>query len=124
MLLLLQRLAIFLQKWRIVLQLLLLVSAVAFGYLLFAAEALQSQRWMLSTVLAGISSLNLLLIMFAFSQPLPLLVDTKGLWLRLKLRVKIAGRYLLCLIVLLNTIAILIVGFRVLLGIIRLLFFS
>lgn len=124
MLLFLQRLAMFLRKWQLVLQLLLCTCLAAFGYLLFFADSVYSQRWLLSCVLAGISCLNLLLIMFAFSQPLPSLADTKGLWLRLKICLKIIGRYLLCLVVLLNTMAILVVGFRVLLGIIRLLFFS
>ena len=98
-------------------------AVLAFFWLLFAASSSEAQRWQLSCVVVGISSVLLWLWATVFHQPLPELHSSAGITLRLKVKLQYLLRYLLALLISVLLLATLYLGLRVLKGIIAFLFF-
>ncbi|MDX3774847.1 hypothetical protein QE250_12025 [Chromatiaceae bacterium AAb-1] len=102
----------------------LTLAVIAFIYLLLIAPAELGQRWMLSCTLLIICNLLLLLVIRFFNKKLLPLPADSSFWQRIKYRFIWLGYYLLAFITSLLLLAILLLGLRTLLGIIRTLFFS
>lgn len=98
-------------------------AVLAFFWLVFAASPTEAQRWQLSCVVLGLSSLLLWLWATVFYQPLPLLHSGAGFTFRLKVKLQYLLRYLLALLISVLLLATLYLGLRVLKGIIAVLFF-
>lgn len=100
------------------------LAVSAFGWLLFAAPAALAERWQLSAVLCGVSSLLLWLWAVVFYPELPTADNNAATLHKIKIRLQRLAYYLLALLVTVLLLATAYLGLRVLKGIIATLFFS
>jgi len=121
----------FYQRWarrmypaRAVFIVLFLLALTTFGWLLFSATPEQAQRWQLTAVLCGVSSLLLWLWAVLFYPELPTTDSNATTLYNIKVRLQRLCYYLLALLVTVLLLATTYLGLRVLKGIIATLFFS
>lgn len=110
-------------RWRHWLWLTLVAFSVFFIWLLLWASQDTGQRWLLICTLLQLCNLLLLLMTMLFQTPLGLLPQ-QGLIKKLRYYLNVFMHYLLALAVTLVLFALLILGSRVALGIIRTVFFN
>ena len=121
----------FYQRWarrlypaRALFVVLFLLAVSAFGWLLFSATPEFAQRWQLTAVLCGVSSLLLWLWAVVFYAELPETDNNAGTIQKVKIRLQRLAYYLLAVLVTVLLLATTYLGLRVLKGIIATLFFS
>lgn len=110
-------------RWRYLLWLALVAFSGCFTWLLLGASQDTGQRWLLICTLLLLCNLLLLLMTMLFQTPLGLL-PPNGFVKRLRYYLNVFMHYLLALTVTLVLFALLILGGRVALGIIRTVFFN
>ncbi|KUM53694.1 hypothetical protein [Rheinheimera sp. EpRS3] len=121
----------FYQRWarrmypaRALFVVLFLLAVSAFGWLLFSATPEFAQRWQLTAVLCGVSSLLLWLWAVVFYPELPTADHNAATLHKIKIRLQRLCYYLLAMLVTVLLLATTYLGLRVLKGIIATLFFS
>lgn len=121
----------FYQRWarrmyplRAVFIVLFLLAVAAFSWLLFGATSELAQRWQLTTVVCGVSSLLLWLWAGLFYAELPAANNNATLLHKAIIRLQRLFYYLLAIVITALLLATTYLGLRVLKGIIATLFFS
>ena len=118
------KLAVKLAKIRWLVILISITALSTFIYLITVAEANLAQQWQLSSVVVLLSSVLAYLISLLFIEPVTQVSSDVGLLDKIKYRLKLTIKYLIALLLSGLIFAILFIGLRALLGIIRSLFFN
>lgn len=117
-------LALKLRKFRGCLLFICLAASLCFIGLLVLAPVEFGQQWQLTSIVVAITSLVAYVISLLFDQPIAQVNPEHNLLHRIKIRLQQSFSYLLALLLSMIVLAVLFLGLRALMGIIRNLFFN